>query len=660
MQSVLQFRPSPRTYHPRRPHRKSRAGCLVCKQRRVKCDEVKPSCHRCQKLGFDCSYEPETKDKDSVSVFLASPPDSKAYCMSVDTVTKKINEILQLDSKSGPLPVVQALQHFHHGLTNPALGPKGAQSAMQAKIIQLGFNSPFLLHTIIAAATSHIRHLASDGRVYTFTETYHWQQGITQYSREVTTIGPKNTDSLISACLLLTIRSFALDEYDPLSSFVFSDDIASLSWLTLQGGLRHLIMATARWKAGSMWWEVFMKSQNETVDLFEDERPGRVAIHPGLADLCGIDDTTTAETNPYHAPARILTGLLSLERGIDAERSTGTDITELVVGFDVWNRYVLGGDASKVRDHGNNVVLGLCIALTCSGVSINLCPLCPSNHQTPVNTGDYNKTMLSTLLAALCPCSCTNPTPPPPPNTTTTNTYNNHHHHNSIQYQPPLEPTLTLPAYTPHPNTETLNEKTLALHLRDPPISSSSYNNNNNSFPLDEKHRYTTTTTTTPTSSTPPDGISTSNNAATADDASSQISFPSTTHSYGNTSTATRETPPPPYSPTWRGHAEGEVEGVISPVPSLSFSGDGERSRSVSVSGRSSGSWGEGGSSIADEVGIVAPRGVYIAGQGGRGDAWSGSIGEEYYGVGYGVMDGRVSYESGRSGGGRRRGSWGV
>lgn len=104
---------------------------------------------------------------------------------------------------------------------------------------------------------------------------------------------------------------------------------------------------------------------------------------------------------------------------------------------------------------------------------------------------------------------------------------------------------------------------------------------------------------------------------------------------------------------------------MISPVPSLSFSGDGERSRSVSVSGRSSGSWGEGGSSIGDEVGIVAPRGVYIAGSGGRGDAWSGSIGEEYYGVGYGVRDGdlgRVSYESGRSGrsGGGRRGEWGV
>ncbi|KAL3262834.1 hypothetical protein ABHI18_002418, partial [Aspergillus niger] len=177
--------------------------------------------------------------------------------------------------------------------------------------------------------------------------------------------------------------------------------------------------------------------------------------------------------------------------------------------------------------------------------------------------------MLSTLLASLCPCSCTSPSPPPPPAPTTTSTQ--YHHHNDLsQYQPPLEPSL--PAYTPHPNIQDLNEKTLALHLRDPPISSSSYNttNSNNSFPLDEKHPYTTTTPQT-----------SENNAAattTADDASSQISFPSTTHSYGNTSTATRETPPPPYSPTWRGHAEGEVEGVISPVPSLSFSGDGERS----------------------------------------------------------------------------------
>ncbi|PWY91250.1 hypothetical protein BO70DRAFT_89043 [Aspergillus heteromorphus CBS 117.55] len=171
------------------------------------------------------------------------------------------------------------------------------------------------MHTIIAAATSHIRHSVPENRTYAVTESYHWQQAISQYSEALTTIGPDNTDSLISACLLMTIRSFALDEYNPLSSFVFSDDSTSLNWLSLQAGLRHLLEATYKWQSDSMWWEVFNKTDNSKVQFFDDDRPGRVGIRPELADLCGIDETTTAATSPYHAPARILTGLLSLERG---------------------------------------------------------------------------------------------------------------------------------------------------------------------------------------------------------------------------------------------------------------------------------------------------------------------------------------------------------
>ncbi|KAJ5515995.1 hypothetical protein N7527_007555 [Penicillium freii] len=29
-------------------------GCRTCRRRRVKCDEEKPLCHRCQKGGFEC------------------------------------------------------------------------------------------------------------------------------------------------------------------------------------------------------------------------------------------------------------------------------------------------------------------------------------------------------------------------------------------------------------------------------------------------------------------------------------------------------------------------------------------------------------------------------------------------------------------------------
>ncbi|VEU24288.1 DEKNAAC105601 [Brettanomyces naardenensis] len=40
----------------RRFHRKSRRGCATCKRRRVKCDEAKPICGNCQRIGLDCVY----------------------------------------------------------------------------------------------------------------------------------------------------------------------------------------------------------------------------------------------------------------------------------------------------------------------------------------------------------------------------------------------------------------------------------------------------------------------------------------------------------------------------------------------------------------------------------------------------------------------------
>ncbi|SCU83980.1 LAMI_0C05644g1_1 [Lachancea mirantina] len=46
------------------PKRKySRNGCLGCKKKRMKCDEGKPSCWQCSRLGRECVYVPNTKNK---------------------------------------------------------------------------------------------------------------------------------------------------------------------------------------------------------------------------------------------------------------------------------------------------------------------------------------------------------------------------------------------------------------------------------------------------------------------------------------------------------------------------------------------------------------------------------------------------------------------
>jgi hypothetical protein len=40
----------------RRPHKKSRAGCLTCKRRHVKCDETRPACVPCSTSHRECEY----------------------------------------------------------------------------------------------------------------------------------------------------------------------------------------------------------------------------------------------------------------------------------------------------------------------------------------------------------------------------------------------------------------------------------------------------------------------------------------------------------------------------------------------------------------------------------------------------------------------------
>lgn len=40
----------------RRGHLKSRLGCFNCKRRRVKCNELRPSCSSCSRLGLSCVY----------------------------------------------------------------------------------------------------------------------------------------------------------------------------------------------------------------------------------------------------------------------------------------------------------------------------------------------------------------------------------------------------------------------------------------------------------------------------------------------------------------------------------------------------------------------------------------------------------------------------
>ncbi|KAF5666027.1 sterol uptake control 2 [Fusarium heterosporum] len=62
---------------PRKGHTKSRAGCSICKGRKVKCDLVTPECGACRRLGLECKYlgEPSgPRSEVAISRSLRSDP----------------------------------------------------------------------------------------------------------------------------------------------------------------------------------------------------------------------------------------------------------------------------------------------------------------------------------------------------------------------------------------------------------------------------------------------------------------------------------------------------------------------------------------------------------------------------------------------------------
>jgi hypothetical protein len=83
------------------PERKRRVktGCLTCRQRRVKCDERRPSCQRCEAANISCDgYERPRKlappgQSKAKSNFVESEPSRSILPVAVPLITPTINSL---------------------------------------------------------------------------------------------------------------------------------------------------------------------------------------------------------------------------------------------------------------------------------------------------------------------------------------------------------------------------------------------------------------------------------------------------------------------------------------------------------------------------------------------------------------------------------------
>lgn len=122
---------------------------------------------------------------------------------------------------------------------------------------------------------------------------------------------------VLSTCMLLAIMSFTNEDPEPSKSWVFSNRPEALNWLTIQTGLKSLLIQVEPYLQNSMWLPVFLDADDE-VGTFANDQPGPAGLPKAFVELCEIGDATTVHNNTYHLPLCCLAPLLQIEPGLAA------------------------------------------------------------------------------------------------------------------------------------------------------------------------------------------------------------------------------------------------------------------------------------------------------------------------------------------------------
>uniref|UniRef100_A0A0W0FFA1 Zn(2)-C6 fungal-type domain-containing protein n=1 Tax=Moniliophthora roreri TaxID=221103 RepID=A0A0W0FFA1_MONRR len=119
-------------------HAKSRTGCVTCKKRRKKCDEVEPRCNNCRWRGLNCVWAKARDKQQGLTLYkpLSAPR---------------------------PIPIdVASLRMIHHfGIATSASFCSDPRSVAMSSVAvpQLSWHNPHLLHAMLSFTALHLGRL---------------------------------------------------------------------------------------------------------------------------------------------------------------------------------------------------------------------------------------------------------------------------------------------------------------------------------------------------------------------------------------------------------------------------------------------------------------------------------------------------------------------
>uniref|UniRef100_A0A093V972 Sterol regulatory element-binding protein ECM22 n=1 Tax=Talaromyces marneffei PM1 TaxID=1077442 RepID=A0A093V972_TALMA len=285
--------------------RRSRRGCRNCKLRKVKCDELRPHCQGCRTYGVLCNY-----DANVPELQLSTEARPQKLLGNGALAMRKVSRapgpnprvsILNTGAMGG-FTVPFGLDHkrsrlLYHFRTCMAPSWRDARDGC----LQLAHEYPFLMHTILAVGSAYERHLTSPPNVpsrRTFSEISNFSQSTSLLGEQLRkSIVPQAKDAIWACATLYGALLFvAVDATSPEEAWPLKDSACDLDWIP---------MVDSKW----VLWNLLEPMRPDSIfrcladtyaDLRIDAPPNGVyGVSPLLARLCGLDEMSTAETNPY-------------------------------------------------------------------------------------------------------------------------------------------------------------------------------------------------------------------------------------------------------------------------------------------------------------------------------------------------------------------------
>ncbi|KAI0471200.1 hypothetical protein F4859DRAFT_484734 [Xylaria cf. heliscus] len=309
----------PKEGRDRRSRQRSRFGCRNCKLRKLKCDEGKPRCKRCSSFGLVCNFMPDVPDlqpitDDSIRSSAIRGGAGPQPPLAGTVWTSEASTFYQLDVKCQDF----VTRYLGRSLITPD-DPNMVE--VNHKLLRLAFTHPFLMHASLAVALAYDRHRNSSlGSRRSLEECYHWSQSTVLFNKRLREpIETQDKDSIWGTATALAILSFSYpdacvaEESWPLKP----SDPSDLEWLRMVKGKMSLWCVINPLRPDSLFRVMAPTFAHMHLPL---PSKGISGIPKALAIVCHLEDSSTAESNPYFDAAHALSQLQSFS---DSQVTTG-------------------------------------------------------------------------------------------------------------------------------------------------------------------------------------------------------------------------------------------------------------------------------------------------------------------------------------------------